>query len=164
MIEDEAYRNSSQYRYWSYRRETLSSLRQETNHLASERVRIAIKRARDAKRAHVDAENGQGKNDQDVLDNTTIDTLTVQEELKIVSWFASKIVEVGGAMEPPIPMEIRVSDPYNFACEGCIGIKMLTRSTVYCYSIPASVLHLELPNDLPSKTDYDVRAFPGHKV
>ena len=40
-----------------------------------------------------------------------IDTLTVEEELKIVSWFSSKIIEIGGAMEPPIPMEIRVLQP-----------------------------------------------------
>lgn len=99
MIEDEAYRTSSQYRNWSYTREALASLRQNTNDLASERVRAAIRRARQVKSLH---------NDFD-LDNNIIDTLTVEEELKIVSWFSSKIIEIGGAMEPPIPMEIRVT-------------------------------------------------------
>src|ERR1700730_9903024 len=101
MIEDEAYRTSSQYRNWSYTREALASLRQNTNDLASERVRTAIRRARHVKSL---------QNDFD-LDNNIIDTLTVEEELKIVSWFSSKIIEIGGAMEPPIPMEIRVLKP-----------------------------------------------------
>jgi cyclin H len=112
MIEDEAYRTSSQYRYWSYTPETLASLRQDTNRLASERVRAAIRRARDSKKPNDAGENGVGKNDQRNSDNASIDTLTEEEELKIVSWFSSKIIEVGGAMEPPIPMEIRVPQLY----------------------------------------------------
>jgi hypothetical protein len=164
MIEDEAYRTSSQYRYWSYTHETLASLRHDTNHLASERVRTAIKRARDANKAHHDSKIDLGKSGPGDSDNSIIETLTVQEELKIVSWFSSKIMEVGGVMEPPIPMEIRVSLPYTFIYEVCIGIQMLTRSTVYCYSIPASILYLEFTYDLPSKTDYDVCAIPGDKV
>jgi len=35
---------------------------------------------------------------------------------------------------------------------------------VYCYTIFASVLHLELSYDLPSETDYDVRAVPSYKI
>jgi len=112
MIEDDAYRASSQYRYWSYTSETLASLRQDTNRLASERVRAAIRRARDAKKPNDATENSVGDNNQPNSDNASIDTLTVQEELKIVSWFSSKIIEVGGAMEPPIPMEIRVLQLY----------------------------------------------------
>ena len=111
MIEDEAYRTSSQYRNWSYTREALASLRQSTNDLASERVRIAIRRARHVKSLQDDFENGVGKPNGGDLDDSTIDTLTVEEELKIVSWFSSKIIEIGGAMEPPIPMEIRVLQP-----------------------------------------------------
>lgn len=114
MIEDDTYRTSSQYRYWSYTRETLASLRQDTNQLAAERVRTAIRRARDLKRPD-DLENGVVNNDQASSGEATINTLTVQEELKIVSWFSSKIIEVGGAMEPPIPMEIRVFQPSTFA-------------------------------------------------
>lgn len=113
MTEDEAYRTSSQYRYWSYTRETLASHRQDTNDLASQRVRTAIRRARDGTKSHDDAENGAGKSNQRDSDKISVDTLTVQEELKIVSWFSSKIIEVGAAMEPPIPMEIRVPQPYN---------------------------------------------------
>lgn len=120
MIEDDAYRTSSQYRYWSYTRETLASLRQDTNRLASERVRAAIRRARDAKKPNDAVENGVGKMDPHNPDNTGIDTLTVQEELKIVSWFSSKIIEVGGAMEPPIPMEIRVLQLYILPMKGLL--------------------------------------------
>lgn len=108
MIEDDTYRTSSQYRYWSFTRETLAALRQDTNHVAAERVRTAIRRARDAKKLGDESSREVGKSEPRGFDNTTIETLTVQEELKIVSWFSSKIIEVGGAMEPPIPMEIRV--------------------------------------------------------
>jgi hypothetical protein len=41
---------------------------------------------------------------------------------------------------------------------------MLMRFTVYCYTILASVLHLELSYDLPSEADYDVCAVPGYKI
>jgi cyclin H len=126
MIEDDAYRTSSQYRYWSYTRETLASLRQDTNRLASERVRAAIRRARDAKKPNDAVENGVGKMDPHNSDNTGIDTLTVQEELKIVSWFSSKIIEVGGAMEPPIPMEIRVLQLYILPVKAALTTQMLT--------------------------------------
>lgn len=122
MIEDEAYRTSSQYRNWSYTREALVSLRQNTNDLASERVRTAIRRARHVKSLQNDFENGVGNTHGGDLDNNTIDTLTVEEELKIVSWFSSKIIEIGGAMEPPIPMEIRVLNPWCFACEDCLYV------------------------------------------
>jgi hypothetical protein len=109
MIEDEAYRTSSQYRNWSYTREALASLRQSTNDLASERVRAAIRRARHVKSLQNDVDNGGENTDRGSdWDDSAIDTLTVEEELKIVSWFSSKIIEIGGAMEPPIPMEIRV--------------------------------------------------------
>lgn len=129
MIEDEAYRTSSQYRYWSYTRENLASLRQETNHHASERVRSAIRRARDAERRDGDVKNGV-QSAQGDSDSGLIETLTVGEELKLVSWFSSKIIEIGGAMEPPIPMEIRVSLSYVFAYAGSSSVPILTESSV----------------------------------
>ena len=129
MIEDEAYRTSSQYRYWSYTRENLATLRQETNHHASERVRSAIRRARDAERRDRDVKDGV-KSTQGDSDSGLIETLTVGEELKLVSWFSSKIIEIGGAMEPPIPMEIRVSLSYVFAYAGSFSLRILTESSV----------------------------------
>ena len=119
MIEDEIYRCSTQYRYWSYTRETLTSLRQGTNELASERVRAAFGRIRSAKRL----QNGEKseRNPEDESAETQqpaddVETLSVEEELRVVNWGCSKIIETGQVMTPPIPMEIRVgsrqSSPY----------------------------------------------------
>ncbi|OAX80866.1 hypothetical protein ACJ72_04794 [Emergomyces africanus] len=46
MLEDEIYRSSSQYRLWSFTEESLRSIRANTNAVASERVRVAIRRAK----------------------------------------------------------------------------------------------------------------------
>jgi cyclin H len=100
MIEDDAYRTSSQYRYWSYTREALAALRQGTNALASERVIAAIRRSK--------AEHTSPENDGAEPTDKPIETLTTDEELKIVKWGCARIVEMGQVMEPPVPMEIRV--------------------------------------------------------
>lgn len=111
MIEDDIYRSSTQYRYWSYTSEALASLRQNTNELASERVRAAFGRIRDAKKAQnaqqPDHRSGEGvEGGQDPAKD--VETLTVEEELRVVHWGCSKIIETGKVMTPPIPMEIRV--------------------------------------------------------
>lgn len=112
MLEDEIYRTSSQFRYWSYTRESLASLRQDANDLASERVRAAIRRSRAG--VHNGLKNSSGKPQGEKLEPTPIETLTVQEELRIVRWGCSKIVEMGAAMRPEIPLDIRVFRPCGF--------------------------------------------------
>ena len=108
MIEDDIYRTSTQFRHWSYTPQALAALRANTNSAAAERVRVAIRRAREKKVVENGAENGTS-----AAEETTIDCLTVEEELKIVKWGCTKIVEMGAAMEPPIPFEIRVSREIN---------------------------------------------------
>jgi cyclin H len=118
MIEDDIYRTSSQYRLWSYTRDALARIRQETNELAAQRVRAAFRRARSS------AQNGgphgsgagEGEGEGDAAasvaageDGAAIDTLTVEEELKIVEWGCSKIVDMGEAMNPRIPSHVVVS-------------------------------------------------------
>lgn len=91
MIEDDYYRTSTQYRYWSYTAPELAHLRQTTNDLASTRVRHAIQRA-----------NGSSASTTPIL------TLTVTEELQIITWGCQKIHEIGLALKPhAIPSEIR---------------------------------------------------------
>ena len=102
MIEDDIYRTSSQYRLWSYTKESLARIRHETNQLASERVKAAFRRVRTANGS---ARNGDAANGADV----EIETLTVEEELKIVEWGCSKIVDMGEAMNPRIPSHVVVS-------------------------------------------------------
>jgi cyclin H len=115
MIEDDIYRTSTQYRYWSYTRGALASLRQRTNELASERVRAAFGRIRTANKPPNGEESEQIPGDEKAEAQqpaSDIETLTVEEELKVVHWGCSKIVETGKVMTPPIPMEIRVRTPF----------------------------------------------------
>jgi cyclin H len=119
MIEDDIYRTSSQYRLWSYTRDALARIRQETNELAAQRVRAAFRRARSSAQnggPHGSgAGEGEGEGDAAVSvaaageDGAAIDTLTVEEELKIVEWGCSKIVDMGEAMNPRIPSHVVVS-------------------------------------------------------
>ena len=113
MVEDEIYRSSSQYRLWSYTKESLAQIRRETNQLASERVKAAFRRvhasnraARHGQRNDGDAANGSAAADGDDVE---IETLTDDEELKIVEWGCSKIVDMGEAMNPRIPSHVVVS-------------------------------------------------------
>jgi cyclin H len=112
MIEDDIYRSSTQYRYWSYTREALASLRQSTNELASERVRAAFGRIRNASQSSKEQGSEHKPNEahpETQQSANDVETLTVEEELKMVHWGCSKIIETGKVMSPPIPMEIRVS-------------------------------------------------------
>lgn len=127
MIEDDAYRASSQYRYWSYTKESLSRIRHNTNDLASERVRAAFRRAQTAAKTtrngaadanadvDADADHGQTRQSSSIgEDLVEIETLTVDEELKIVEWGCQKIMDMGEAMNPRIPTSIVVRRPCPF--------------------------------------------------
>lgn len=88
MIEDDIYRTSTQYRYWSFTSAQLAHLRQTTNDLASTRVRHAIQKV-----------NGL---------TASIETLTVSEELAIIAWGCEKILEIGASIKPvEVPLDIR---------------------------------------------------------
>lgn len=113
MIEDNIYRSSTQYRYWSYTKEALASLRHSTNELASERVRAAFGRIRNTRHTHYGEDKEHHKADENVEAQQSAkdpETLTVEEELRVVHWGCIKIIETGKIMTPPIPMEIRVRD------------------------------------------------------
>lgn len=126
MIEDDAYRASSQYRYWSYTKESLARIRQNTNDLASQRVRAAFRRAQATQSAqngapHDSADGGQsGAAEVDI--DVDVHTLTVDEELKIVEWGCSKITDMGEAMNPRIPSHVvvRLPAPSFSPPRGCL--------------------------------------------
>ena len=116
MIEDDIYRTSTQYRFWSFTEETLRSIRTNTNALASERVRIAIRRAKEARQsnhpaadpgdadARVDAKNGEQTDKE-------IECLTPEEELELVRYYCEKTMELGDEYKPPLPTAVRVRRP-----------------------------------------------------
>lgn len=164
MIEDDVYRASSQYRYWSYTKQSLARIRQETNELASERVRAAFRRANAAKSAQNGSNDGPvNGGDAGASDAAgDIQTLTVEEELKIVEWGCSKIMEMGEAMNPRIPSHV------------VVGTSRLPPLAVSSTDIPDTVsgdrnpipppfLSHQFAHDLPAQADHDVRALSRHQ-
>ena len=102
MIEDDIYRASTQYKLWSFTPQRLAEIRQETNELASEKLKAAFRRARGVRNDDTgDGEGEDGEGDEDM--GSGIETLTVDEELKIVEWGCGKIIEMGEAMRPMVP-------------------------------------------------------------
>ncbi|KIW16720.1 hypothetical protein PV08_03909 [Exophiala spinifera] len=105
MIEDDGYRSSSQYRLWSYTKNSLTQIRQNTNNIASEHVKAAFRRAQAAKAS----QNGSNESIENQGQGETavdIQTLTIDEELKIVEWGCSKMQDMGEAMNPRIPSHV----------------------------------------------------------
>ena len=114
MIEDDIYRSSSQFRFWSFTEESLKSLRATTNALASERVRAALRRAREARQsaagtpaASQSGSEAEGKGGEE----RNIECLTPEEEQDLVRYYCEKTVELGETYKPPMPSIVRVSKP-----------------------------------------------------
>ena len=126
MLEDEIYRTSTQYRLWSFTEDSLSSIRANTNALASERVKAAIHRTREARKAAgtgdspVAASGGQSgvstpNPDDDKLkngDEKEVECLTPEEELELVQYYCEKALQLGDAYKPPLPTMVRVCARY----------------------------------------------------
>lgn len=102
MIEDDDYRSSSQYRLWSFTAEQLRERREETNQLAAEKVRQAYSQARESNLNGHDGTSTPGSSSP----ASVIDTLTVDEELRIVQWGCEKISEMKGVLDPSPSSEI----------------------------------------------------------
>lgn len=100
MIEDEIYRSSTQYRKWSFTPDQLAQQRKEANQYAAAKVRAAFQRVRATKNGSKD----DGENDDGAAGDGDIETLTADEELKIVQWGCGKIQEMGTALRLPKPL------------------------------------------------------------
>ncbi|KAJ5223509.1 hypothetical protein N7468_008051 [Penicillium chermesinum] len=112
MIEDDIYRTSSQFRLWSYTEASLRSLREKTNAIASERVRAALRRAKEAHQSTTSANgtpqtgsDGEGKK----MDDKEIDCLTPEEELAFVRFYCEKTLELGETYKPALPTMVRAT-------------------------------------------------------
>ncbi|KAM5456246.1 hypothetical protein MaudCBS49596_001267 [Microsporum audouinii] len=122
MLEDDIYRTSTQYRLWSFTEDSLRSIRANTNAVASERVRAAVRRAREARqqaaltpdqgtpnpnpsdneRAVTPARTGAGSEQE-------IECLTPDEEFELVQYFCEKTMELGDEYKPPLPTTVRAT-------------------------------------------------------
>lgn len=91
MLEDDFYRESTQYRHWSFTPAQLAEQRALTNSYASDRVRVAFERAR----------GNESAKPHDGDDTDQVETLTVDEEQKIVEWGSNNIIELGKRLNTP---------------------------------------------------------------
>lgn len=169
MIEDTIYRTSSQYRVWSYTEESLQSLRASTNTIASDRVRVTLRRTRDAPQSATGTP--QPGSDVDSKEEKPIDCLTPEEELVFVRYYCESLLELGDEYKPPLPTTLRVSEFYG----NIIALKKERKkerksADNFTYSlqghrnsISSSFLSDQLANDLSSKKDHGLRPLPCHK-
>lgn len=113
MIEDDIYRTSSQFRLWSFTEETLRSVRQNTNRLASDRVRVALRRAREARQSANSSAAGTpnpnaSDGDSKTSEEKDIECLTPEEEQDLVRYYCEQIIQLGESYKPPLPTIVRV--------------------------------------------------------
>lgn len=100
LTEDSVYRASTQYRLWSFTPESLSSLRESTNKLASERVVAAIERSRNK----ADTSGSEPPQDEASTNGTTdppVDCLTPAEELAILTHYTNQCLKIADALQFP---------------------------------------------------------------
>ncbi|KAL3432142.1 cyclin-like protein [Aspergillus tetrazonus] len=114
MIEDDIYRTSSQFRLWSFTEETLRSVRQNTNRLASDRVRVALRRAREARQSANSSAAGTPNPNASDGDSKTgeekdIECLTPEEEQDLVRYYCEQIIQLGESYKPPLPTIVRAT-------------------------------------------------------
>jgi hypothetical protein len=112
MFEDDVYRTSSQFRLWSFTTSSLQSIRANTNALASERVRCAIRRAREQRlQSSAPGSNAGTPNPGEEEREREIECLTPDEELELVRYYCEKTHELGDEYKPVLPTMVRVC-PY----------------------------------------------------
>lgn len=116
MIEDEIYRTSTQFRIWSYTKESLKSLRANTNAAACERLRAAQNRAREAPRSATPSTSGNltpnpsdGDSKAEAALGRDVDCLSAEEELMFVRYYCEQALELGDNYKPALPTMVRVS-------------------------------------------------------
>lgn len=108
MSEDERYRTSSQYRDWSFTPASLLDLRTITNQNATFRVREAVQRVREARAQSSDntSETENGRANSAVPDGE-VDCLTVEEELKLVTFYCRQTIQLGDHLN--LPTEVKAT-------------------------------------------------------
>ena len=104
MSEDDIYRTSTQYRLWSFTRESLASLRSTTNASAAAGVRAAIQSQR-AGQATSDTAHDE-KSSKGPGSTKEVDCLTVEEEQKLVGFYCVKAMQFADFCEFPTNVKV----------------------------------------------------------
>ena len=125
LTEDDLYRNSTQFRNWSFTSQQLAAQRLTTNIQATERVKanVARQRAQRAQQVESDSlssgvENGSGANTPNALSSDReVDCLTADEELKIVDEFCERAIKLGEHCRFPFEVTVRLYTPSHTSHE-----------------------------------------------
>ncbi|KAH1498988.1 hypothetical protein KXV92_006495 [Aspergillus fumigatus] len=92
---------------------SLRSLRENTNAVASQRVRAALRRAREARQSANPSAAGTATAgttaDGKGADENVIDCLTPEEETELVRFYCEKAVELADTYKPPLPSTVRAT-------------------------------------------------------
>lgn len=153
MSEDDIYRTSTQYRLWSFTRESLASLRSTTNASAADGVRAAIQSQRASQAASDTAHDEDSYKRPD--STKEVDCLTVEEEQKLVGFYCVKAMQFADFCEFPTNVKV-----VQIPSTGSVFYQKLTKLSGYSGTISQALLPLQLPNDLPPQRDDGGRAFP----
>ena len=116
LSEDDIYRTSTQYRLWSFTRESLSSLRSTTNQSAADGVRAALKSIHSQQTAG--ESEGQSSHDEATRPINyvkEVDCLTVEEELKLVGFYCVKTMQFADFCEFPTNVKVNL---FNYSHPG----------------------------------------------
>lgn len=109
MTEDDIYRTSTQYRLWSFTRESLATLRSTTNASAADGVRAAIQSQHIGQAGSDTAKEGSNEKPLDFAKE--VDCLTVEEEQKLVGFYCVKAMQFADFCEFPTNVKVFNSHP-----------------------------------------------------
>ena len=109
MTEDDIYRTSTQYRLWSFTRESLASLRSTTNASAADGVRAAIHSQHAVQVASDTAK--QATNTKPLDFSREMDCLTVEEEQKLVGFYCVRAMQFADFCEFPTNVKVLKTHP-----------------------------------------------------
>jgi cyclin H len=116
LTEDDLYKQSTQFKYWSFTPDQLSASRVSTNKQATERVKANVARQR-AVRARSQVESANTSDAGSGIENGSntplhvgadkeVNCLTVAEEKKLVDTFCERALELGDHLKFPFDVTV----------------------------------------------------------
>jgi len=109
MSEDERYRQSTQFRFWSYTTSSLASLRAQTNASAAQRVQAAVARAHAQKAGLSSADTSETDGKAAIPEGGEVQCLTPEEEVKLLWYYCGRTLAMGDHLN--LPTEVKVDTP-----------------------------------------------------
>lgn len=142
LTEDDIYRTSSQFRVWSFSPESLAARRTKTHEIAIER--IERQRNNGANNALDDGQNNGEK----------LDYLTEHEELRLVQKYCDMIRATNDNLSWPANVKVRDS---HVTLHDTLRLTLTPGDR---HPIPAPLLPLQFPFDIPAQRNLQNRTIP----